>query len=62
MDFKKLKLKKAKVMELSTDVESLPREKTTQVAGGATTSYQYCYSLGCDGSKGCGEYSEPCFP
>jgi hypothetical protein len=45
MDFKKLKLKKAKVIELSTDVETLPLEQTDNVAGGVTTSRHYCRTL-----------------
>ena len=41
MEFKKLKLKKAKVMELSADIESLPMEETEKVAGGIPT-YMTC--------------------
>lgn len=47
MEFKKLNLKKARVMELSDDVESLPLDKTDQVAGGATTSFGICQSEDC---------------
>ncbi|MGO4894693.1 hypothetical protein [Flavobacterium sp. W21_SRS_FM6] len=55
MKFQKLKLKKNKVMELSSGVETLPREATNQAAGGVTTSRAYCATLGC------GTYTEvPC--
>ena len=45
MEFKKLKLKKQKVIELSTDVETLPLEQTDNVAGGITTSRNNCITL-----------------
>ena len=55
MNLQKLKLKKHKVMELSSGIESLPREKTDNVAGGITISRGYCASLDC------GTYTEePC--
>ncbi|NQZ08761.1 MAG: hypothetical protein HRT35_16520 [Algicola sp.] len=38
MKFKKLKLKKTRLMALSNDIEALPLEATTQVAGGAITT------------------------
>ena len=37
MKFKKLKLKKTRLIALSNDIEALPLEATTQVAGGQLT-------------------------
>ncbi|MCJ8270999.1 MAG: hypothetical protein MJK04_16545 [Psychrosphaera sp.] len=48
MEFKKLKLKKAKLVELSTEVETLPREATDKVAGGRTTSHEFCSNMACE--------------
>jgi len=47
MKFQKLKLKKTNVMELSSGVETLPREATNQAAGGVTTSRGACATLPC---------------
>jgi hypothetical protein len=55
MEFKKLKLKKAKVMELSADIESLPMEDTAKVAGGIPT-YMTCIA-DCHGITG-----QICYP
>ncbi len=38
MNFKKLKLKKTRIMALSNDIEALPLEATTQVVGGIMTT------------------------
>jgi hypothetical protein len=38
MNFKKLKLKKTRIMALSNDIEALPLEATTQVVGGFMTT------------------------
>ena len=54
MEFKKLKLKKAKLVELSTEVETLPREATDKVAGGRTTSWEFCSNVACDDTERCG--------
>lgn len=55
MQFKKLKLKKSPVKELSHDLESLPLEATDQVAGGLSA---YCTldvcpkpTAGCDDTE-----------
>ena len=59
MKFQKLKLKKTNVMELSSGVETLPREATNQAAGGVTTSIAaVCYSLGCTATTDTTPWSE----
>ncbi|NQY33946.1 MAG: hypothetical protein HRT37_03050 [Alteromonadaceae bacterium] len=45
-------------MELSTGIESLPREETDNIAGGITTSRSWCHNTGLCGETD--DFTESC--
>lgn len=65
MKFKKLSLKKSRVMELSSELNSLPLEQTDQVAGGNWTMNRCRDTIDAFGTEteGCtgGRMTETCF-